>query len=69
MWKRSSKPRFAPEFDGLHCFETILPFLMPPRTLTLFSILYMYDHQPLDDCDYLFNNLEMKFKILIVELS
>lgn len=23
--KRSAQPRFAPELDGVHCFETILP--------------------------------------------
>lgn len=24
--KQQRKPRFAPELDGVHCFETILPY-------------------------------------------
>ncbi|CAO2838513.1 unnamed protein product [Amaranthus hypochondriacus] len=24
--KKRKNPRFAPELDGLHCFETILPY-------------------------------------------
>ncbi|KAK4362860.1 hypothetical protein RND71_018101 [Anisodus tanguticus] len=24
--QQQKRPRFAPEFDGIHCFETILPY-------------------------------------------
>ncbi|KAK4351026.1 hypothetical protein RND71_030339 [Anisodus tanguticus] len=24
--QQQKRPRFAPEFDGVHCFETILPY-------------------------------------------